>query len=290
MEIKIRRVRTPEGRERFGQEIGEVIVPGSKPQQLTIPRVGKPKIVVGVRHEALSDKIEKYIADQYGIEADDYNVRGQLKDAVAERILAGMKDVPTDDLVYASSSSSPQNVSRALRLDLLDPNNKAWEQADGYGLYDRRTGINYRNPTGPRPGDIVEWFWGDLYIRSADEPRSVDPFYDQPMPKYATVGTPEAEHLLRLAAVSDLIATWAMSSNDTNPISLALQDCAKDLFGLQDTQNWGRANENMLRQRNGKNRRVYNAFLEAQYMATQHMFMSWALAECVLIAECGGLS
>lgn len=269
-EYKVRHVRDADY---WGMPVGTPITPGMKPQQLTIPRVGRSRPIPGINKRDLRPKIDAYVEQQYGITEDDYNVSGQVKQAITERILAFMKDVPTADLVEASLFNNPQSPTRALRLDLLDPNNKAWEHTgSGYGLYERRHD-SILGPVGPRPGDVLMFSQGDLYIWSPDhQPRPHDPLYDVPPAKYAKVGTPEAEQLLRESAVTDLVAVWAMSSNDTNPISLALQECAKDLFNLEGTRNWGSDPER--RHDNDRFRRVYNKFLEAQYMATQHMLAS----------------
>lgn len=271
-ETKVRRVRDPKY---WGMPYGTPITPGMKPQQLTIPRVGKPKPLVGISAKDLQPKLEAYVHEQYGIAPDSYNYSGQLKQAITERILSYMGDVPTDELVLATLFNNPDSPTRALRLDLLDPENGQAYKAttNGYGLWERRDDVTgwISEPRGPSIGDTLVFSMGDLYIYPPDhKPRPTDPLYDLPPPKHAKVGTPEADQLLREAAVTDLIAVWAMSSNDTNPISLALQECAKDLFKLEGTRDWPSDPERM----HEKHQKVYDAFLEAQYMATQHMLAS----------------
>ena len=88
--------------------------------------------------------------------------------------------------------------------------------------------------------------------------------------------------LYREEVASTLVSVWATTSNGDHPISLAIQDIAKDLFGIQDAPDWKFNNQttegrkksvadavNKLKENQGD---VLRAFVQAQYNATQEWF------------------
>jgi hypothetical protein len=95
---------------------------------------------------------------------------------------------------------------------------------------------------------------------------------------------------LREDAVSNLVQTWAQSSNDHNPYSLAIQESAAKEFGLTNTapwdteeqttfQDWVVSNpeakvplDSAVQKDLDKNGDMYQAFLRAQYDNTQQFF------------------
>ncbi len=89
----------------------------------------------------------------------------------------------------------------------------------------------------------------------------------------------EARAVLREQAVSDLIHEWASSSNDRNPRTLALQETAREMFGLTGTFAWntiGAISPDERRELVAKVHKemedhhdMYEAFLKAQYDESQ---------------------
>jgi hypothetical protein len=90
--------------------------------------------------------------------------------------------------------------------------------------------------------------------------------------KYAVAGTPEAEALVREASVSLMVHQWAVTSNDNDPTSHAMQMAAQEQFNLTDAAKWEDESENLkaatdkVYEANGQ---VYRDFLQAQYDNTQ---------------------
>ncbi|MFB7126178.1 hypothetical protein [Kitasatospora sp. NPDC056273] len=57
-------------------------------------------------------------------------------------------------------------------------------------------------------------------------------------PSWRRVDADRARELLRSGAVNQVVATWAMTSNDEDPQALALQETAQDAFGLRPAADW----------------------------------------------------
>ncbi|MFF4819817.1 hypothetical protein ACFY2K_35170 [Kitasatospora sp. NPDC001309] len=55
---------------------------------------------------------------------------------------------------------------------------------------------------------------------------------------WTRVDADRARELLRRDAVNQVVATWAMTSNDEDPGALALQETARDAFGLHPAADW----------------------------------------------------
>jgi len=52
------------------------------------------------------------------------------------------------------------------------------------------------------------------------------------------IDTPEGEREAAAAIVSDIIHTWAISANNSNPVALAIQHEAREMFGLDEAVGW----------------------------------------------------
>lgn len=52
------------------------------------------------------------------------------------------------------------------------------------------------------------------------------------------IGTPEGIREAKAAIVSDVIHTWAISANDSNPVALTIQHEARKMFGLDEAVGW----------------------------------------------------
>ena len=101
--------------------------------------------------------------------------------------------------------------------------------------------------------------------------------HDLNQPDMARGDTPEAAQMLREAAVAGLVHQWASTSNDSNTKSLAIQESAKQEFGLSGSASWQPKDGPMIYQDAQKsvdseikqNGDYYRAFLRAQYDETQ---------------------
>ena len=82
-----------------------------------------------------------------------------------------------------------------------------------------------------------------------------------------------AERALRETVVNGLIQTWASTSNDSNPRSLAVQHAAEIEFGLKDTHGWSKAVAASKKEYT-QNGALYREFLRVMYENTQE----WAKA------------
>jgi hypothetical protein len=101
---------------------------------------------------------------------------------------------------------------------------------------------------------------------------------------------PAVADTLRLEAVSNLIGTWAGTSNDSSATSLAMQEAAKQEFGLIDTTGWlGNTGliqglpDSDLATRTQKEYDakgdMYRGFLRAQYDNTQEYLKSEGITD-----------
>jgi SPP1 gp7 family putative phage head morphogenesis protein len=94
---------------------------------------------------------------------------------------------------------------------------------------------------------------------------------------------PLTEADLREAVASSLIQTWAGTSNDNNVRSLAIQEAAKEEFGLtENVADWTGATSTTSKnvgEALEKHGATYRAFLRAQYEATQEDFAKLGITE-----------
>ena len=102
------------------------------------------------------------------------------------------------------------------------------------------------------------------------------------------MGVPSLENLNETATredwVSSFVGAWATTSNDGDEMSLAIQDTAAKLFGLDKALSWSRVDSLAGEVRETKNyqptmepfspatQKVLDAFVQAQYNATQQYF------------------
>lgn len=89
-------------------------------------------------------------------------------------------------------------------------------------------------------------------------------------------GHDDVRNAMRAQAVNRLVASWATTSNDGDAESLALQETAADLFGTTDHADWELRDglDDGIARKRESNGALYEAFLLAQYDATQERFAS----------------
>ena len=120
--------------------------------------------------------------------------------------------------------------------------------------------------------------WGDPYSASGS-------FLKDPSSYETTQGdNPEIITQARQDGVDYLIQQWAQTSNDSDPMSLGMQQAAREEFGLTGTRVWdtsaGLAPQ--VQQDLVQNGRLYQAFLRAQYDNTQQFFKDNGITEVPL--------
>ncbi|MFC8716596.1 hypothetical protein [Kitasatospora sp. NPDC057198] len=84
-------------------------------------------------------------------------------------------------------------------------------------------------------------------------------------PSWKQVDADRARSLLRRDAVNRVVATWAMTSNDEDAPALALQDAARDHFGLQPVAEWPMVDQ--IAQQTAEHRADFGAGLQAMLAA-----------------------
>jgi hypothetical protein len=99
--------------------------------------------------------------------------------------------------------------------------------------------------------------------------------------KLSVVGTSESKRMLAEHWTSNMIHIWANTSNDADPTSLAMQETAKTMFGLDDVAPWdmGDVLKGDVQRNLDQHGAVYEAFLKAQYDVTQEFFAEQGIKE-----------
>jgi len=94
--------------------------------------------------------------------------------------------------------------------------------------------------------------------------------------RWAFIDSEEAKQIAYESKVSGLIRSWANSANDDNLTSLAMQEVAVKEFDLKNTTSWTSSSpyttDSKIADEVKSNGKVYEAFLSAQYGATQQFF------------------
>jgi len=148
-----------------------------------------------------------------------------------------------------------RNWEKALTAD-----NNFMVQTDVQGVMGAvETEIQFFGKTGDQ---FNTWYFQDLKDKGAQFFKGDDP---------------ELRSLIRQAAISKLVNLWAVSSNGIGTTStfkiksLAIQEAAKEQFGLGRTLDWDITpkQQEQLNKETAKNGDLYKAFLQAQYDNTQ---------------------
>ena len=204
--------------------------------------------------EAMDEAFRAEIDDRAMVSysENDQRFAGAMKMSIAERIEERMGDVPTEDLVKTLSPEQQQDANYALGLgNSSSKNTDSVTVMDGHLMF-----TETRNAEGRT----------DLLGR-----------------EYAELGTPMAEMMVRQQAISSMVQSWASSSNDSNPKSLAIQEAATKEFGLSKPAKWDM--EDNVRVETSRllaeNEGTYRKFLRAQYDETQSMLSGQGISEIV---------
>lgn len=129
---------------------------------------------------------------------------------------------------------------------------------------------------------------GDALTEAGYIPAVKNEYGETTKPAVAVGNTPEAMAMVREAGVAGMVHQWAVSSNDTDPKSLAIQVSAVKEFGLTDTAPWIESSsdpnaqsdqEHFVGEELEKNGAMYQAFLRSQYDATQKALSDAGITE-----------
>lgn len=187
-----------------------------------------------------------------------------LKAHLAERLEEILRDAPTEDLLAVFEDDlADSNVAQQAILRFALTGNP-----ESLNLAIEPDGIYYAFMTKEGVVDIDEF----KYIEG-----NQDLLGREPVP----VGTKDAEILVRQHVVSNFIKSWAATSNDRSVLSLAIQEAAREEFGLEGVADWKQVNVFV-----GNNEIVQDApktfyekygltlrkFVRAQYAETQRVF------------------
>ena len=147
------------------------------------------------------------------------------------------------------------------------------------GLYIRATssgglvGVRFTNGTDPEEffkaldNPSSPYLVGRLSKNILDAVDTGTPFF--------AMGTPESEDLIRGAAVSRLIGGWAMTTNDESTEAHAVQEVAKDHFGIDDAAPWleeAYIDKSEIDQKAAENGAVYRDLMSTMFDQTQQAF------------------
>jgi hypothetical protein len=130
-------------------------------------------------------------------------------------------------------------------------------------------------------GPVEFWYVPDTGTIEAKRPKGLDGNPE----KYTAGWVPfiypseEGNKALYESAAAELVRQWQITSNDSNPTSLRIQDVARELFGLDDALGWtspgqGRdgiasAGETAPLPISPAQKKLLTAFVQAQYDQTQ---------------------
>ena len=247
MQYKVRRVKTPEGRERFGQEIGEIIVPDAITGPMLADALRNYVIRKGLWNEERDGRLYQ----------GHFFLSGIMKDYVCKNIAARMSDIPLEDMAKA-----------------IDPHNPIYDS-----IIDGKDPVKGYKPDEPL---LLRWDEDEHYltlVRYDPDNDYDDLYFLGEQEGWPQTGTEEAKQLARYALVSKLIKKWAQTSNDSDAVALAIQDTAKSLFRLRNAAPWELDTTHLdagdiayMERRREDGDKVFRRFLQAQYDLTQEMF------------------
>ena len=239
---------------------------------LPLPRTtvpGVPDVPTAERRVAGLDEVhaeymrvatERVAENAPALDRDD-ELAPRLKQYVAESISEAMADVPADDMFKATYDERRYTGTEHMGHD-------AYMEWDRY----RSSADVFLHPSQGDPEHTrIAWFEGRLW--EYDDRTPPIAVRDPRGPVYANgpVGSPEAEKAKRMFAVSELVHLWAVTSNDSNIPALAMQEVARDVFGLDDAEHWKVDPEEATKVAQTKDtyRSIYERYLRAEYDSTQ---------------------
>lgn len=224
-------------RGRFSSTAGETTEGGTERTELRGDVAEHIRLYLAQNKQELQDKG----LIPYSLRQNDVNQTSQAAKVMVMRDIAErMNTVPTEDIIAATA-----DLGRA-RNESNDPFDYADELELQQALEDPNKGFLFDGES--------------LTITGAD------PFVEDSM-RYDT--PEEKETCLREYLAASLVGSWAGTSNDESPPSLALQEVAEKTFGIENAAGWEHTSEDEVLDLIDQHGDVMEAFLQAQYDATQ---------------------
>ena len=229
-------------------------------------------------------------------EKDLLAARSDMKSMVAEKTVEALKNVPAQELAAVAN----YNVVSSMGTSVLNDAAQAMTSQTGNVGLDNITLVALNEQ-------------GQLDIQTADnvvDPGRMD--YSQMTVSdvqdalgksdmnFVVAGSPEAESMVREASTTVLVNQWAQSSNDSDPLSLAMQQVAADKFGITGHAGWDLANSGYTKEAQDEvtaklndivtnHGDTLNAFLQAQYQGTQEYLKANNVTSVTLYRGLSGL-
>lgn len=208
------------------------------------------------------------------------NLAPQYKDNIARDIAGRMSATSTDDLVHSAGTmdvvSGTQYAADAAKLyEAPDGEAYAVRQLADDGSPASQWGVHTFFDAKPPEGG-GEWT-PEKWIADQREH-----YAGRSSPWEIVVKGEEAsDDLAREMAVSDLVGRWAVTSNDGDPIALAIQRSVQTVFSLDNTMEWNMPEGliSRVQQVEQMYASVYDDFVRSQYAATQELLASKGITE-----------
>ena len=206
------------------------------------------------------------------------NLQEAMQSSTAELVRVGQPRFVSVLMVEKEEVDSPTPHYRTKAALSGVTMNEAEGMSVEPGLYIRASatgslyGVRFNESTDPE--EFFRALGGPLYL---DGPRVSD-LYDSVSTgtRFFAMGTPEADDLIRGAAVSHFISGWASTTNDESLQAHTVQDVAKDHFGVDDAAPWlddeagiDQSDIDKLAAENGD---VYRDLLSTMFDQTQQAF------------------
>lgn len=224
-------------------------------------------------------------------------------------------DEKVSDFWYADSAEDLKyTVVQDIKESMVDAGVEDWEFQTCFDEMDMSRNPTFEKWEGEKSGDEIRVITiddsGNVYVRplshlnqdtlsananfknyTVEEARAA---LKDDYAKYGDAGTgefhlafdPAGAEVIKTGVVSDLVGNWATTSNDSDFIAHAIQETAKETFGLKDSADWTETqNSNFFKEvANFKtiNANVLQTFVKSQYDATQTYFKNQGIDKVVL--------
>jgi hypothetical protein len=196
----------------------------------------------------------------------------QAKREVAAEITDRMRDVPDEHMLRQEDLNRINRLEAGSAVLLRKPRT----------LFDGTVKQRISDPEHPSVRDqLFEWDYSEVPRDNYDRALASG----HKMPDGVEIVTADQwRDWKREERVATSVDLWAMQSNGVNPHALAMQDTAAELFGLQDVADWAAYSDypelrDQVRESMDTNRGFNEAFLLAQYEATQQRFRDAGITE-----------
>jgi len=205
--------------------------------------------------QAVNNTVKSYLEDNY----DRLVERGLIDPSQDQfkQLDSAAKAMVMEDIANRMSGVRIENVASAV-ADFSRVEGVASDSRNGRGVLTSEQLL----ATIEDDNAIMMFDGKEMYVYDANNPPQLS--------DGILFSTPEEkETALREMLSSSLIQNWAQTSNDANVKSLAIQDVAETKFGVENATPWPNGYQNQMDEVVEKHGATLEAFLGAQYSATQ---------------------